>query len=128
MYRKAGNFLIIGLILLIAYFHAGHGFTEFYFEGKTEILEVASRVNKICNDSGSCPTTLEGWRARGSKASPLFNGNMRYLVIAGDDKVNGGNGKEFSGFRLIYSLFMSDHWFEVEGGVGKPISAGWKSR
>lgn len=127
-FRKAGNFLIVASVLLIIYLFAGHDFTKFYFGGKTEMLEVAGRVNKLCNDSGSCPATLEGWQARGSKTVPLSNGNMLYFVIDDKKGPHGAESKEFKGFRLVYRFFMPDDWFEVEGGVGKPISSGWKSR
>jgi hypothetical protein len=116
---------MVASVFLIIYLFVGHGFTEFYFGGKTEMLEVAGRVNKLCNDSGSCPATLEGWQARGSKTMPLFNGNMRYFAMAEENSSHGAKRKEF---RLVYSFFMPDDWFEVEGGVGKPISSGWKSR
>lgn len=127
-FTKAGNILIIASVVMLAYLFVGNGFTEFYFGGKTEMLEVAKRVNKLCNDNGSCPASLEGWQARGSKAVPLVNGNMLYFVIADENSSHGAKSKEYKGFRLIYSFFMPDDWFEVEGGVGKPISSGWKSR
>ena len=41
------NALIISSILLIAYLFIGHGFVEFYFGGKKEILETAALIDVL---------------------------------------------------------------------------------
>lgn len=122
------NWLIIGAILLIIYSVAGHGYVKFYFGGKADLIEAASNFNKICSANGSCPTAFEGWNKRGRVSDTLFKDNMVYFPATGEETGDSVKDKAPQSFRLVYGFFMPDHWFEVQGGVGKQISSGWKSR
>ncbi len=122
------NTLIIGSILLILYSFLGHDFVKFYFGGKTEILEAAAHINKLCNANGSCPTTLKGWQVWRSGSETLFKDNMLYFVTPGERSKDSDKSKKHQTFRLVYRFFMPDHWFEVQSGVGKKVTSGWKSR
>jgi hypothetical protein len=122
------NTLIIGSILLILYPFVGHDFVKFYCGGKTEILEAGTHINKLCNADGSCPEILEGWQVWISGSKTLFKDNMMYYVTPGEAGKQNDNGKKHQEFRLVYRFFMPDHWFEVQGGVGKQVTSGWKSR
>lgn len=126
--KTIANSLIIGTILLIIYLFVGHDFVRFYFGGKTEILEAGESINRLCNTNGSCPKTLEGWKLRGSGSGTLHKGNMMYYVTPGGGNKDGDKGKEPQEFILVYRFFLPDHWFEVQGGVGKKVTSGWKSR
>jgi len=119
--------VIIGLILLILYFFAGHDFAKFYFGGKSEILEAAEHINKLCNADGKCPTTLEGWR-ESHTAGNLVKGNMFYFVTPEEGVKGSGEKNKNQTFRLIYRFSVPDHWFEVKGGVGRKVTSGWTGR
>lgn len=125
---KIKNVLIIGSILLILYFFVGHDFVKFFFSGKTKILEAAAHINKLCNANGSCPLTLEGWQVRGSGSERLFKDNMIYFVTPGAGSKDSGKINKHQEFRLVYRFFLPDDWFEAQGGVGKKVTSGWKSR
>jgi len=122
------NTLIIGSILLILYFFVGHDFVKFSFGGKTEILEAGAHINKLCNSNGSCPKTLEGWQVWRSGSETLFKDNMLYFVAPGGGSKDSGKSKKHQEFRLVYRFNLPDHWFEVQGGVGKKVTSGWKTR
>ena len=122
------NTLIIASILLILYFFVGHDFVKFFFGGKTEILEAAEHINKLCNANGSCPKTLEGWQVRGSGSKRLFKGNMIYFVTPGAGSKDSGKSEKYQDFRLVYRFFLPDDWFEAQVGVGKKVTSGWESR
>ncbi len=122
------NTLIIGSILLILYFFVGHDFVKFYFGGKTEILEAGAHINKLCNANRSCPKTPEGWQAWRSESEALFKENMIDFVTPGEGSKDNGKRKKHQEFRLVYRFFLPDDWFEVQGGVGKKVTSGWKSR
>ena len=122
------NSLIIGAIIFILYFFVGHDFTKFYFGGKTELLETAEHINKLCNANGLCPIKLEGWQVIESQSKRLYKDNMIYIVTLGEGSKNGGMSKKHQEFRLVYRFFPPDHWFEAQGGVGKKVTSGWESR
>jgi len=121
------NGLIIGAILLIVYFVAGHNYVKFYFGGQTDLRQAATNFNKLCNADGSCPTALEGWSTQGITGDRLFRDNMVYIPDPGD-KADDTKANAPRSFRLVYGFFMPDHWFEAQGGVGKQVTSGWKSR
>lgn len=122
------NILIIGSVLLILYFFVGHGFVKFYVGGKAEILNTAAEINKQCNANGACPTSLEGWRVRRDEPLMLSKGNMLYFVTTDKEDKDNDKGMKNQSFKLVYHFFMPDDWFEVQGGVGKQVISGWKSR
>ena len=119
------NTLIVGSIILILYVFVGHNFVKFYTGGKTNIIAAGAQINKLCNTNGACPTTMSGWQPSFSNSDMLYKDNMVYFVSSdeGADK-----GKKYQTFRLGYSFIMPDDWFEVQGGVGKPVTSNWKSR
>lgn len=119
------NTLIIGSIVLIFYFFVGHNFVKFYFGGRTELLETAEYINKLCNACGSCPTTLDGWEKSNRN---LFKGNMIYIVDPGGEIKDSVERKKNQTFILAYRFFMPDNWFEARGGVGKEVTSGWTGR
>ena len=114
------NSIVVGAVLLVLYLFAGHDFVKFYLGGKAELLEAAAQIDGQCDADGACPTTLPGWHAWGDGRA-LAQGSMLYFV----DVVEAGRPQRF---RLVYRFFMPDDWFEAEGGVNRPVSAGWKSR
>ena len=118
--------LIIGSILLILYFTVGFNFAEFYFGGKTKILEAAAHINKLCNANGSCPLTLEGWQVE--KNGTLRKDKMLYFVVPVDGSKDSEKSIKPQAFRLVYMMTIPDHWFEAQGGVGKSVTSSWKSR
>lgn len=122
------NILIIGSILLIFYPFLGHDFVKFYCGGKTEILEAGAHINKLCNASGSCPKIIEGWQVWISGSETLFKDNMMYYVTPGGGSRDNDNSKKNQEFKLVYRFFMPDSWFEVQGGVGKQVTSGWRGR
>jgi hypothetical protein len=125
---KNKNVLIICSFLLILYFVIGHGFIKFYLGGKTEILKAAEQINKQCNTNGSCPVSLEEWQAQTNGSARLLNENIQYHV-ASERGINGGDmNKKSQTFTLTYGFFIPDHWFEVQGGVGKKVTSSWKGR
>lgn len=118
--------LIISSILLILYLFIGHGFVEFYFGGKKEILQTATLINNLCNANGSCPLLLEGWEGENGK---LRKGRMLYIPTPIPGSENNEQSIKPQSFRLIYVMpFPPDDWFEVQGGVGKKITSGWTGR
>lgn len=120
------NTLIISSILLITYIFIGHGFVEFYFGGKKDILQTAAFINDQCNANGSCPLTLENWRGENGR---LRNGQKMYIVNPSPAGDNNQDSLKPKSFRLIYVMaFPPDDWFEVQGGVGKNVTSGWTGR
>jgi len=113
------NALIVGSILLILYVFVGHDFVRFYLGGKAELIETAERIHQLCNDNGECPTQMQGWQKRHNGS--LSRDHMLYFVVPGEDR-------KPQAFRLVYSFFMPDDWFEVEGGADRPLISGWESR
>ena len=120
------NTLIISSILLFLYLFIGHGFVEFYFGGKNEILQAAARINRLCNDHGSCPLVIEGWEGENGK---LRKSRMLYVATPTPGRENNEKSLNPQSFRLIYVMtFPPDDWFEVQGGVGKTVTSGWTGR
>lgn len=120
------NTLIISSIILITYIFIGHGFVEFYFGGKKDILQTAAFINDQCNANGSCPLTLENWRGENGR---LRNGQKMYIVNPSPAGDNNQDSLKPKSFRLIYVMaFPPDDWFEVQGGVGKNVTSGWTGR
>ncbi len=120
------NTLIISSILLTVYFFIGHGFVEFYFSGKKEILQTAALINNLCNANGSCPLMLEGWEGENGR---LRKGRMLYIATPIPGKENNEKSHNPQSFRLMYVMtFPPDDWFEVQGGVGKKVTSGWTGR
>lgn len=126
--RSLINGLIVALIVLILYAIAGHDFVKFYFGGKSEMVAEAHSLNALCNAQGACPVVLDSWHAGGTRGGALFKGNLAYFVISGEGPAGGGQSTERQGFRLVYRFFMPDSWYEVQGGVGRQITSGWRSR
>ena len=124
--KKTLNLGIVAAILAILYFTMGFSFVEFYFGGKDNTLHVAEAINKLCNDNGVCPETLDGWQ-------PVRKGVQRkdqllYFAADGDRNETASSNPKPQTFRLVYSTTLPDHWFEAQGGVGKQVNSGWKSR
>jgi hypothetical protein len=126
--RTVLNALIVGFMLLLAYYFVGHDFVKFYLGGKAELLGVAAQINSECNAAGSCPTELAGWRAWNDDGLPLFKDNMLYFASAGEGTDEPEENGRYPAFKLIYRFFPPDHWFEAQGGVGKTVTSGWQSR
>ena len=61
--KSIKNLVIVGFIVLVAYYFAGHDYLRFLLGGKSAMLDVAAQINDLCNTDRSCPTTLEGWQA-----------------------------------------------------------------
>lgn len=122
--KKKANILIISAILLILYYFVGHDFVLFYGGGKAEMFETATRINAQCNDNGACPPALVGWQSSWNGKQPLSKGNMMYYTAP----LEGEAEKSHQSFRLIFHFAMPDHWFEVQGGVGREVTGGWQSR
>lgn len=99
---------------------------KFYLGGKTEILQLAAQINKQCNTNETCPTMLQDWQER--RSGVLSRDNMLYFVSSGEDSQVSDKSRQHKSFRLVYSFFMPDDWFEVQGGVGKQLTSGWKNR
>lgn len=121
--KSVRTLLIISSILLILFLFIGHGFVDFYFGGKKEILQTATLINDMCNANGSCPLSLEGWEGENGK---LRKGPMLYITtpIPGSEK-----SLKPQSFKLIYVMaFPPDDWFEVQGGVGKKVTSSWTGR
>lgn len=123
---KTRNILIVGTVFLIFYAMAGSQLAGFYFGGKKAILAAGEEINKLCNEQGACPQTLSGWREQ--REGLLRKDSMLYFLPA-EKPGDGNKGKPGpQSFRIVYSMPMPDNWFEVQGGVGKKVSSGWKSR
>lgn len=124
--KKIMNTLIISSIILITYIFMGHGFVEFYFGGKKDILQTAAVINNLCNTNASCPLTLENWQGENGK---LRSGQKLYITTPDQGAGSSGNNPKPQSFKLIYVMaFPSDDWFEVQGGVGKNVTSGWTGR
>lgn len=119
--------LMIVAALLLVYVFAGHDIVRFYAGGKAEILEAGNQINALCNAYGACPTTLDGWETSAAGTS-LAKGAMLYFVDAGEGGKGNGIGKKNQTFKLVYRFIMPDDWYEVKGGVGKQVTAGWTGR
>ncbi len=118
------NLLIVGLIFLILYSLIGYRYVEFYTTGKTKILAEAAQINRLCDENGMCPTVLDGWRPVSDGRKGLVKNNMRYFVTASE----AGEYVEKQNFILVYGFFEPDHWYQVQGGVGKTVTYAWVSR
>ena len=128
MLRTVINTLIIASIIAILYFVVGQSYVKFYSGGRAEILEVAAKINELCHTNKSCPVALEGWQALNMDRGSLRNGSMFYYPVLGRKIGESEERKDYQEFTLIYSFFAPDNWFEVQGGVGKKVTSGWKSR
>jgi len=53
---------------------------------------------------------------------------MLYFVDADEESTDGVARKQQQTFRLVYRFSLPDDWYEVRGGVGKNITAGWAGR
>lgn len=126
MKRKL-NIFMIGSIFLLIFAFVGQEFLVFYSGGKSEMLEAGERINKLCNDNGACPASIEGWQ-KSYLGAYLTKGNMRYYANLGKETKDGGKGENNQTFKMVYSFFMPDDWFEVQGGVGKQVTSGWSGR
>lgn len=124
---KPVTILIILAVLVTLYLFLGHDVVRFYTGGKTEILEAGNQINALCNTNNACPTTLEGWETSAAGTS-LAKGAMLYFVDAGEEGKGDGGGKKNQTFKLVYRFVMPDDWYEVKGGVGKQVTAGWTGR
>ncbi len=118
---------MICAILLVFYLFAAHDVVMFYAGGKTEIMEAGKQITSLCNAQGACPTTLEGWE-QSIAGTSLAKGNMLYFVDADEESTGGAVRKRHQTFRLVYRFSLPDDWYEVRGGVGKNITAGWAGR
>ena len=126
MRMKPANIFVVGSILLILYAFIGHAFVEFYFGGKTEILNAGVQFNNLCNANGACPLTLEGWKGENGR---LNKGRMLYIVPRVQGSEDNEKNTKPQTFKLIYRMaFPPDTWFEVQGGVGKNVTSGWTGR
>ena len=115
--------------LLIIYFVAGHAFVKFYVGGKKELLTTAKKINVLCNKSGTCPTRLAGWESNNyDSETVLRKGNMLCYVTSITNSKDGNVHKKYQSFRLVYTFFQPDSWYEAQGGVGKVVTSGWESR
>lgn len=119
--------LMIVAALLALYVFVGHDLVRFYASGKAEILEAGNQISVLCNAHGACPTTLEGWEPSAA-GTRLAKGSMLYFVDPGEESKGGGIGQKNQTFRLVYRFAMPDDWYEVRGGVGKQVTAGWIGR
>ena len=120
------NIFIVGFILLIFYYFAGHDFVRFYFSEKKELVKTAEFINALCNENDSCPSKLEGWQVHEDQT--LSKGNMLYTRILDHEIKSQELNEKYLNFRLTYRFFLPDHWYEVEGGVEKQLNSGWNSR
>ena len=119
--------LMIVAALLALYVFVGHDLVRFYASGKAEILEAGNQISVLCDANGACPTTLEGWEPSAA-GTRLAKGAMLYFVDAGEEGKGDGVGKKNQTFKLVYRFVMPDDWYEVKGGVGKQVTAGWTGR
>ena len=119
------NILIVGSIIAILYLFVGRGWVEF---DRDEVLKIATEINKLCNDNGSCPTKLEGWEVLHEGRAALKRDMMIYYPISADEDASRQDNKDYQSFRLVYSFFMPDDWFEVQGGVNRQLTSGRKSK
>lgn len=118
--------LVIGSVLLMVYLFVAQGLVEFYLGGKKEMLQAADLINNLCSADGSCPLVLEGWEGENGR---LRKGRLLYIPAPGPGSENTEKSPKPQAFRLIYVMtFPSDDWFEVQGGVGKKVTAGWTGR
>ena len=127
MKMKPVTILIMLAALMMLYVFAGHDVVTFYAGGKTEILEAGKQITTLCNAQGACPTTLEGWE-QSTVGTSLSRGSMLYFVDADEESTDGVARKQHQTFRLVYRFSLPDDWYEVRGGVGKNITAGWAGR
>jgi hypothetical protein len=124
--RTIVNMLIVGSILLIVYLVAGRSYVNFHTGGQAEFLRIAEQINGQCNANGACPTSLKGWRE--TSAGPLRKDDMLYIVSPGEGGKAGATAKAHQAFRLIYTFFAPDSWFQAQGGVGIAMTSGMVSR
>ncbi|MEH6626135.1 MAG: hypothetical protein V7739_06820 [Motiliproteus sp.] len=122
--RTLVNILILGSIAMLIYSLVGYRYVKFYGTGKTEILAVAAQITELCNSNRSCPNILDGWQPLHGERQGLVKDEMWYFVNS-DETGSGVGNQEFT---MVYSFFEPDHWYEVQGGVGKPVTSGWKNR
>ncbi len=129
--KNVFNTLIIGIMIFIGYTFVGHDYVNFYFlDGKKEVLDTAAEINALCNTHKSCPEALTGWHSDTIGGEPMLTkGNMIYFPVS-DTKIANAErkNKNYPSFRLVYRFFMPDDWPEASGGVGKTVTASWKSR
>lgn len=128
MFKNFLNTLIIGSIVLILYSIIGHRYVQFYFAGKTEMLEWAAQFNELCNTNRSCPTSIDGWQVLDGPRESLRKNNLQYYLSPDEEIKDSGSGKKILEFTLVYGFFMPDHWFESQGGVDREVTSNWKNR
>lgn len=71
---------------------------------------------------------LDGWRKPRSGSATLSRHNMLYFVGTGEEGLNRRDTVPHDTFRLVYPFFAPDHWYEVQGGIDRAVTSGWKSR
>lgn len=99
----------------------------FYLGGRSEIIAAGEHINRLCHANDTCPISLEGWRIPRSGSAALSRQNMLYFMGTGKENPNRDTGPR-DAFRLVYPFFAPDHWYEVQGGVDRAVTSGWKSR
>jgi|GEM_PF-1026437 len=124
--RTIVNMLIVGSILLLFYLYAGRSYVDFHTGGQADLLKLAEQINGQCNAKGACPTSLEGWRE--TSAGSLRKNDMVYIVSSGEEDKARAKAKPHQSFRLIYTFFGPDSWFQAQGGVGMAMTSGMVSR
>lgn len=124
--KTVRNTLIAGSILLAIYVLVGHGFVEYFLNGKDEMIKTADQINNLCNANGSCPLTLEGWSGENGR---LRKGQMLYIAAQAQENEIEGMSHKPQSFKLVYVMSVpQDDWFEVQGGVGRSVTSGWAGR
>lgn len=123
---KIQNIVVIGLILALLYIFIGQVFVNFYFGGKEILLATAKEIHTQCNAQATCPQTLEGWSEQ--RPGVLRKGSMLYFSPLAESPQSKAAKPAPQTFKLVYSMPLPDHWFEVQGGVGHSVTSGWKSR
>ena len=121
------NALILGSMLIIVYAVVLHGYVKFYLGGKSEINAAGEHINRLCHANAACPTALEGWQIPRTGSATLSRHNMLYFVESGKEDLNRDTVRSDT-FRLVYPFFAPDHWYEIQGGVDRAVTSGWKSR
>lgn len=124
--RTIVNMLIVGSVLAIVYLVAGRGYVNFHSGGQADFLRIAEQINGQCNANSACPTSLEGWRE--TSAGRLRKEDMLYIVSTGEGGKAGATAKPHQTFRMIYTFFGPDSWFQAQGGVGMTLTSGMVSR
>lgn len=81
MKHSITNVVIIGFVLGILYLLVGHSYVTFFISGKSQILEVANRINDLCNSNRECPAEMEGWIPLNDGRGGLIKDSMVYIPL-----------------------------------------------